>query len=345
MKKFLLALALLFTGGLGNIFAQECPPEWVQYTTGSRYLYDIEKEVNNARVPETEFKNTLLDIARTNLAKQIKVQVVDRTVMEKLAVNGKSSVRFGARTDFSTDVDMELVQTKTLYNSATRQGWAIAYIDKSAAGTFYKNKVEVLLRKADNTLTNANNYILSGFKGKASDEAKATLAEFAQLDEIFYWLSFFGLSQAELGSLLDRCSTRQQALKKLEIQVKNGISIYLSVSADLFGRPYPLQSKLKGLLASDKRSFSDNPDNVDWVIEVNAEAREFNITGGSGISTFHAKVDAFVKVIKTITGQHLVEDEITAKGSHTRGYEEAARIAYGDVEKEISALIQKTIND
>lgn len=343
MKKFL--LALLLAGGLGNIVAQECPPEWVQYTTGSRYLYNIEKEVNESRGSETEFKNALLDIARTNLAKQIKVQVVDRTVMEKLAVNGRSSVRFGARTDFSTDVDMELVQTKTLYNSSTRQGWAIAYIDKAAAGTFYKNKVEVLLRKADNTLTNANNYILSGFKGKASDEASAMLAEFAQLDEIFYWLSFFGLSQGELGSLLDRCSTRQQALKKLEIQVKNGIIIYLSVSADLFGNPYPnLQSRLKGALASAKHSFSDSPDSADWLIEVSASAREYNITG-EGISTFHAKVDAFVKVIKTATDQHIFEDEITTKGSHTRGYAEAARIAYGDLEKELSALIQNSINE
>lgn len=343
MKKFL--LALLFAGGLGSVFAQECPPEWVQYTNGNRYLYSIEKEVNGTGKSETEFKNMLLNIARTNLAKQIKVQVVDNTVIEKLAVNGRSSIRFGSRTDFSTDVDMELVQTKTLYNSSSRQGWAIAYIDKAAAGTFYKNKVEVLLRKADNTLTNANNYILSGFKGKASDEATAMLAEFAQLDEIFYWLSFFGLSQSELGSLLDRCSTRQQALKKLEISVKNGIVLYLSVSADLFGRPYPnLQSKLKGALSSDKHSFSDSPNGADWLIEVNASAREYNITGES-ISTFHTKVDAFVKVIKTATGQHIFEDEITTKGSHTRGYDEAARIAYGDLEKEIFTLIQKSINE
>ncbi|MCM1555863.1 MAG: LPP20 family lipoprotein [Bacteroides sp.] len=343
MKKFL--LALLFWGGVSGVYAQECPPEWVQYTYGNRYLYGIEKDVNGAGRSEIDFKNTLLDMARTNLAKQVKVQVVDNTFMEKMAVNGRSSIRFSSRTDFSTDVNMELVQTKTLYSAAKREGWAIAYIDKAAAGTFYKNKVEVLLRKADNTLTNANNYIISGFKGKASDEAKAMLAEFAQLDEIFYWLSFFGLSQGELGSLLDRCSTRQQALKKLEIQVKNGIVVYLSCQADLFGRPYPnLQSKLKGALASEKHSFSDDPDGADWVIEVNAEAREFNITGES-ISTFHAKVDAFVKVVKTATGQHIFEDEITVKGSHTRGYEEAARIAYKDLESEITARIRESINE
>ncbi len=338
-------LILLFLAGWALFLSAQCPPEWVKYTYGG-YLYDIQSDYNNRNLSETDFKNYLLNVAHTNLAKKVQMQVKEEAGLNKSAVDGRSHISYTSSTHFSTDVNLKLVDSKTLYKADTKEGFAIVFIDKAAACKYYRSEIERILGKADNALTTANNYVASGFKERARVEVKSVLSEFAKTEEPFFWLSFFGVSQAELADLSDRCNTREQAVKQMIADLKHGTLICLSCTADLFGRPYPtLQNELKGRLSASGCSFTDDPADADWVIRVDVSAREQNIAVLGGMTSYFAYADALITIDKSATSQRIYEDEISVKGGHTRNYTEAARVAYKDLSKQLGEILKENIKE
>jgi len=338
-------LILLFLAGWALCLSAQCPPEWVKYTYGG-YLYDIQSDYNNRNLSETDFKNYLLNVARTNLAKKVQMQVKEEAGLNKSTLDGRSHIAYSSVTRFSTDVNLKLVDSRTLYNADTKEGFAIVFIDKAAACKYYRSEIERILGKADNALTTANNYVASGFKERARGEVKAVLSEFAKTEEPFFWLGFFGVSQAELADLSDRCNTREQAVKQMIADLKHGTLICLSCATDLFGRPYPtLQNELKGRLSAGGCSFTDDPAEADWVIRVEVTAREGNIAVFGGQTSYFAYADALITIDKSATSQRIYEDEISIKGGHTRNYTEAARAAYKDLSKQLGEVLKKSIKE
>ncbi len=325
--------------------AQQCPPEWVEYTFDG-YLYDIQNDCNTRGLSETAFKSYLLNIARTNLAKKVQMRVKDEANLHKNSVDGYSHISYSSSTHFSTEVNLKLVDSKTLYNASTKEGFAIVFIDKSAACRYYRNEIDRVLSKADNALTTANNYVASGFKERARGEMKAILPEFSKTEEPFFWLSFFEISRAELTDLTGRCNTREQAVKQMLADLKHGTLICLSCVTDLFGQSYiALQNELKGRLAVGGCSFTDNPGEADWIIGIEAAAREQNIAVLGGMTSYFAYVDARVAIDKGATSQRIYENEISVKGGHTRNYMEAARAAYKDLSKQLGEVLKESIKE
>ncbi len=323
--------------------SQQCPPEWVKYTLGG-YLYVIESDYNTKNLSETAFKDYLLSVARTNLAKQIEVQVQENALMQKQAINGKTNIEYNAATLFKTDVNLKLVGTETLYNAVTSEGWAVAYIDKQAAIGFYSGEVYSGLAKAESAITIADNYVANGFKTQAKETLQKALADLPKLDDNLFWLHLLGQNQSLTTSQESRRNNVEQQLKQNIAELEHSNSIYLVCTADIFGTPYPtLQNTLKGLLATNGCNFVDNPDAADWVIQVEATSREYNTTNYGGYMAYFVYVDARVVIDKVITGQRIYEDEISVKGSHTLSYKDAARAGYKDIDKEISKLLKTYI--
>ena len=336
------AILLLLTAFL-HVDAQECPPEWVRYTYGG-YIYDIQSDNNNRNLSETDFKNYLLNIARTNLAKQIKVSVQDVAQLNKVSVDGRTTIGYTSSTRFSTDVDMKLVETKTLYNSATREGYAIAYIDRDAARSYYRNELMLVYNKINNSVALADNFVEAGFKSKAQGELEKSLSQFGNVDEPLLWMNIFGTPQNELGDWQERFSVLEQNIKRKLAEFKHGTSICLKCTADVFGKPYPsLQNELKGMLAADGCNFVDNPSDADWVITVTCSSKEYtNIRVGNS-SSYFSYVNAEIAIDKMATSQRIYEDEIMVKGGHTFGYPEAAKAGYKDIKQQLGKIIKENI--
>lgn len=340
MKRLLLGLAILLCG---QGMAQNYPPEWVKYTFGE-YLFDFQNDYNSRNLTETDFKNHLLNIARTNLAKQVKVQVQDFTQMNKTAVNGRTNITYGSATTFRTDVDLKLVETQTKYNPATKEGFAIACINKEKGRSFYTNNLMMLANQIENGITMAGNYISAGFKPKAQAELQQSLLYFEKTEEPLFWMNFFGVPQDDLAQWLNRLNTDEQTIKNMLAELKHGTLICIKCKADLFGAPYPtLQNELKGVLSDMGCSFTDDCQSADWSITVNCYTREYNKTLTGNTETFFAYVDAQIAIDKVVSSQRIAEDEISVKGGHTLSFREAARSAYKKVSKELETIIVKMI--
>lgn len=100
------------------------PDEWKNFTSYN-FIYDIQSERKNADRSDTELVNTLLEVARTNIAKQIQIKV-----------EGNSSVK--GKTTYATDIDVNLVLTKSHFNPHSNKMYVMAYINKEAARDAYK---------------------------------------------------------------------------------------------------------------------------------------------------------------------------------------------------------------
>lgn len=326
-----------------SVKAQQCPPEWVKYSYGG-YLYDIQSDDNNRNLSETDFKNYLLNVARTNLAKQIQVRVQDVAELHKSSVNGRTSINYLSSTNFSTDVNLKLVETKTVYNSMSRQGYAIAYINRDAARNFYKNELTLVYNKINKAIVVAENFVTTGFKTKAKTELEASLKHLESVEQSLFWMNVFGASQSDLIEWQERFNMAEQNIKQMLADLKHGTVICLLCNADVFGRPYStLQNELKGVLATDGCSFTDNPENADWVITVTCNTREYSNVKVGNSNSYFSYVDAQIAIDKTITAQRIYEDEISVKGGHTFGYSEAAKTGYKEIKQEIGNIIKNNI--
>ncbi|MBQ8564765.1 MAG: hypothetical protein IJ442_02905 [Bacteroidaceae bacterium] len=323
--------------------AQQYPTEWEKYTD-KKYMYDIQSDINTLDKSETDFKNYLLNIARTNLAKQIHVKVEDYAALKKQAINGTTSITYSSLTSFSTNVDMKLVETKTTYDASSKTGHAIAYINREVAQDFYRNELSIILNKINNSILLAESYIGAGFKSKAQAELNLSLNLFAPIDNNILWLNLFGTSQSEISQWQNSFSTTEQKIKQKLADLEYGTVIYLSCKADLFGTTYTkLQNELKGILATDGCSFTNNPAEADWAITIYCYATEYTSNNFGNTTTYFAYVNAQIVIDKVITSQRIYEDEITIKGGHTTGFTQAAKDGYKKIKKQLGEAISRNI--
>lgn len=159
-----------------------------------------------------------------------------------------------------------------------------------------------------------------------------------------FWMNIFGTSQAELTEWQDRFNMAEQHIKRMLTDLKHGTIICLSCTADIFGKPYStLQNELKGILAANGCSFTDDPTGADWVITVTCNTREYSNVKVGNSNSYFSYVDTRLVIDKVITSQRIYEDEISVKGGHTFGYSEAARAGYKEIKQEIGEIIKNSI--
>lgn len=344
MIRRMVSLLTVLVSMASHSYGQQYPPEWIKYTYDN-YLFAIEKDVNSKKITETAFKEGLLKAAQANLARQIEVSVVDNANFSKVSENGYSSVTYVSNTQYSTDVTLNLVETRTFYDASTRQGYAIAFIDKGAALRFWLNEYNMLIGQTQNTIAVAQTYVETGFKDRAKSELADVQSLFPEIDESLSWLGVFDISVSEMTELLSRRNFLNHSVKQMLADLEYGVSIYVDCNADVFGKPYPsLAGSVKSVLAEDGCNFSDDDSSSDWVVKIVGTSREYNAMTAGSQTLYFVYVDVQIQIEKKSTGQKIYEDMLSMKGSHGAGYAEAARSAYKRLTPDICSLVANNIN-
>lgn len=325
--------------------AQTYPSEWTRFISDG-YLYDIQIDKNISNKSIADFNKELTNIAVTNLAKQIKLQVEDVAQINKVAIDGKSSIHYSAQTKFSTDVEMSLVVTRTKYNQLTNEGYAIAYIDKSAAQLYYLNELTGLYNEISNSIAVAEKYSKNKLNKQAKSELEQALLLFPNIEKPLFWLNIFGYTNNQLSDWQHKFNNTEQQINQMLIDMDHGISIYLSCKADIFGKPYnSFEKELKGTLLSQEYSFTDSITDADWVIVVDCTSSEYNKKTFGTTTTYFAYANANIRITKSVSNQVICEDMISIKGGHTISFAEAAKQAYKDLKKKLGAYIKENITN
>ena len=322
-------------------FAQSYPSDWDAYQS-SKYFYSIQSGSNPEGLPNNEYFEILTSSAISALARQLEVKVSETAELEKISRNGISSVSYTSKSSYSTDVKLKLVNTKTHFSKKDNTWSAIAYIEKSSTISYFKKVIEDNLSSAERLYNNSNDLISLGYKEKAKKELSNALEYFSKTEEAFYWLKMCGLSSSEYTALLGIRNNLDSLIQQKVAQLGHDTALYIACTADCFGTNYDqLESSLKSRLSSEDRSFVNNKASADWIITINASARQHNAVSYGSLSSYFAYVDAKCTLYKATTGQMIYEGSFSEKGGSTISYDESAKDAY----KRIASKILGAIDD
>ena len=298
----------------------------------------------------------LKDAARTEAVSTIRVHVQNTTVNKALSqrlstMEGtfrQSAREFTSTTTTSVDMQIPGLQVETWQNPSTGTIAAFAYVKKSTLIRQLEKSITVGLTKIETSLDQVDQLVANGQKMQARDLAAKTLPQFAEVDEAQKTLAAVDENADEETLQLQETRTLQSRLTGLIAQLKNGINIFLSCHAYIFGTNYTtLKSEIQGELSKMGCTFVNSAERSDWAIYITATAREHNKMDYGEISTYFVYIDAKISIDKTATGQRIYENQLPqgqdTKGKDTHDYNGAARDGYRSVAPILCAIIKQQI--
>lgn len=243
-------------------------------------------------------------------------------------------------------VDLEIpgLQVEVWQNPNNGEIVGFAYVKKSTLIRQMDKQLTIGLTRIETKLENVEQQIANGQKMQAREEIKKAFPLFQEVEKSQRVLiAADPMSDAE-SLQLEETKQLTKRYMRLVNELKNGINIYLSCTADMFGTNYSaLKGEIQGELSKLGCTFVNSASESDWAIYVNAPAREYRKTDYGSTSSYFSYVDANIVVDKTTTGQRIFEDQISEKGGHTMNYEQAARDAYKNISPKISEIIKNQI--
>ncbi len=320
---------------------QDYPAKWTEYVS-ERYIRSIEDGEYEKGTSQSAFINGLIDRARLNVAKQISISVDDKAQLIKESIRGVTNVIYASRTEYSTNLTMKLLHTDVEYNSTTHIGYAIAYLDKVEACGYWSKEAERVLTEIETGINNAEKMISQGYKERAKVVLESLPSRYDDMGDPLIWLSLCSYPTAEYEIILDRINICVKRVEDALLSLGHGIAIYIDYHSDLFGEEYLASlSQLSGSLSSSERSFVDNPIDADWIVKIDAKAREGQKTTLGAKTLYITYLDVYLTIIKTSTLQTIYKDSFTVKEGDTRDYYHAGSTAF----KGISTLLFEPINN
>ena len=223
---------------------------------------------------------------------------------------------------------------------------AFAYVKKATLIRQLERKITIELTKIETALDQVDQLIANGQKLQARDLATKTLQQFAEVDEAQKTLAAVDENADEESLQLQETRDLQRRLIAFVAQLKNGLNIYISCYADMFGKNYSaLKGEIEGALSPMGCTFVSRADQSDWAIYITASAREYNKKGEGSDTQYYVYIDTKLSIDKTTTGQRIYEEQLEPKkGGWTFSYEEAARMdGYKKVSQELIKIIKQQI--
>ena len=357
MKKTILTSLFCWAITALTAFAQ-MPPDWYDHDLrrvaypDSEYFtgYAESTPMSGERVEVAAQR--LKDAARVEALSTIRVHVKNNTTNNALSQTLRSSEgtfrqsmrEFTSSTTTSVDMKIPGLQIEAWRDPQTGIISAFAYVKKSTLIRQLEKQITVALTKVEMSLDQIDQLIATGQKLQARSAAEKALPLFAEVDEAQKLLVAVDADATEETLMLPETRQLQQRLMAMVAQLKNALTICIQCDASIFNANYPtLKSTLQGHLSKLGCNFVSDPSTADWVVDISAQAREYNTMTMGNVSTYFVYVDANVSVTKTATGQRVYENMFTEKGGHTHNYEQAARDAYKYVTPKICQVVEEQV--
>jgi len=349
---------LLFLSVLSlNVFAQQ--PNWyddgeraMEYPAGKYFTGFAEGQKRSNESLEAAMSR-IKNAARVEAVSTIRVHVQNTTNINGLSrtlesMEGtfyQSIEEFSSRTTTSVDMEIPGLQIDAWRNPQTGDIAAFAYVKKSTLIRQLEKKITVCLTKIETSLDQIDQLIGNGQKLQARDLAQKTLPQFAEVDEAQKLLAAVDENADEESLQLQETRNLQRRLIDFVAQLKNGLNIYISCHAYMFGQNYnALKGEIEGALSPMGCTFVNRADQSDWAIYITASAREYNKIGEGNDAQYVVYIDTKLSIDKTTTGQRVYEEQLKPeKGMWNFSYEQAARDGYRQITPKLSAIIKKQI--
>lgn len=329
------------------MWGQNYPSRWKEFASVG-YIYSIEEDYKDSKTTQSVFIEQLLNQARLNVAKQVNVSIADKADFVKNSLNGTTEINYFSHTAYTTDVSMRLLKTDTEYISASGKGFAIAYLDKHELREYWSKEANRILSEQETDLANAERMIALGYKEKAKETLEKLKSNLSQnkLEEPLVWLELSSYPSLQYNALVDKYAGVIKKVEDTLLSLGYDIRLFLDYHSDLFGEEYPATlNQLSAKLSSKERSFVDDPLDADWIIKIDAKAREGQESAWGNNIVYFSYVDVSLTIIKGNTGQIVYRDSISVKNGDMRGFIQAAIISFRDIASQLYEVINQNITN
>lgn len=225
--------------------------------------------------------------------------------------------------------DIAGIHTESYYDEQRRWGYAFAYVKKSELVTYYRAQIGHQLQQVEDAIALSTSLFESGQKAharKVCEDALSPLskAEFAQdlLTAI--------VPGDTTGTQQSRLAQDKNTLLQSLIDLEQSIYVYFHCTETNFGQTVRILGPvLKDTLANNHCSFTENPENADFVIMVTASTREHDGSVAFNDGPFKYSVaDVEVSIFSNINRKEVYSERVSEK-SHgdPATYESAGRNA------------------
>lgn len=357
MKKIILTTLVCWAMTAVSAFAQ-MPPTWSDYDMRQLEFPDSEYFTGYAEgAPMTGERQEvatqrLKDAARVEAVSTIRVHITNQSTNDLISqqLSNMEGEFWNVMNTFTssttTTVDMKIpgLQIEAWRDPQTGSIYAFAYVKKSTLIRQLEKQITVALTKVEMSLDQVDQLIATGQKLQARSAAEKALPLFAEVDEAQKLLVAVDADATEETLMLNETRQLQQRLMAMVAHLKNALTICIQCDASIFGSHYPtLSATLQGHLSKLGCNFVSDPSVADWVVMIQASAREYSTVLTGNIATYFVYVDATVSVRKTVTNQLVYEDMLTEKGGHTHNYHQAAREAYRYLTPKICKAVEEQV--
>lgn len=308
------AMVFLVVGGqekpiwLDNDFRQMKYPE-NKYFTGFAYGETaVGKSLNDV-------VQTIKTEAQADLSKKIRVHITSRSQSEiaTTSTNGRysESEHFSNRSETESNVDVTGINIETYHDTRTRMVYAFAYVNRTELSTYHKSSLAMNLAQAEGLLQTAQQLETSGEKTKSREQcelAKTLLAKIRTAQEILTATDSCGdWHQARIEMLHNR-------LTQMLSQLAQAVYMYMECTESNFSKPTTvLVNRLRSMLSGKGCSFTENSEQVDFRINIEATTRYHN--EDRGFVTCYA--DVSISLFDVRKSKTVFQDEFSQKGVST----------------------------
>ena len=357
MKKIILTTLFCWVMTAVSVFAQ-MPPTWSDYDMrqleypDSEYFTGYAEGAPMSGERQEVATQRLKDAARVEAVSTIRVHITNQSTNDLISqqLSNMEGEFWNVMNTFTssttTTVDMKIpgLQIEAWRDPQTGSIYAFAYVKKSTLIRQLEKQITVALTKVEMSLDQVDQLIATGQKLQARSAAEKALPLFAEVDEAQKLLVAVDADATEETLMLNETRQLQQRLMAMVAHLKNALTICIQCDASIFGSHYPtLSSTLQGHLSKLGCNFVSDPSVADWVVVIQASAREYSTVLTGNIATYFVYVDATISVLKTVTNQLVYEDMLTEKGGHTHNYHQAAREAYRYLTPKICKAVEEQV--
>lgn len=357
MKKIILTTFVCWAMSAVSAFAQ-MPPTWSDYDMRQLEYPDSEYFTGYAEgAPMTGERQEvatqrLKDAARVEAVSTIRVHITNQSTNDLISQQLSNMEgefwnvmnTFASSTTTSVDMKIPGLQIEAWRDPQTGSIYAFAYVKKSTLIRQLEKQITVAITKVEMSLDQVDQLIATGQKLQARSAAEKALPLFAEVDEAQKLLVAVDTDATEETLMLNETRQLQLRLMAMVAHLKNALTICIQCDASIFGTNYPtLSSTLQGHLSKLGCNFVSDPSVADWVVTIQASAREYSTVLTGNIATYFVYVDATISVRKAVTNQLVYEDMLTEKGGHTHNYHQAAREAYRYLTPKICKSVEEQV--
>lgn len=253
--------------------------------------------------------------AQSQLAKSIssKVSVATRSASGYESNNGVATETEIFQNDFTSQSSAQLVNVKTehYYDESSKLVHALAYVKKQDLSDFCESKLNTTISLLTGKLKQAEEFISTGYKREAADVLKGADSEIAAYPAYLSQLITIGKSSTPPSYFTSALEELTGRLAKYQSDLQKAMTVYFEAAyqPSLVTNEI-LSGKCKGILSNNGFSFVANPEDADFVVNMDYSTRT---SSQSEVGWF-----AFADVNLTITRNRdkcvLYQDLLSVKG-------------------------------